>query len=100
GNIVSFAQSGEMQVGYWLGQNYWGKGIATRALTVFLDQVNVRPIYAYVAKQNIASRRVLEKCGFTICGEKGASSSADGEADGEYLLKLDARRKTKDGRRM
>jgi RimJ/RimL family protein N-acetyltransferase len=90
GNIVSFEQSGDTQVGYWLGQNYWGKGIATRALTVFLDQVNVRPIYAYVAKQNIASRRVLEKCGFTICGEKSASFSADGEADMEYLLKLEA----------
>ncbi len=89
GNIVSFEQSGERQVGYWLGQNYWGKGIATQALTVFLDQVNVRPIYACVAKQNIASRRVLEKCGFTICGEKGMSSSAAGEADVEYLLKLE-----------
>ena len=59
GNIVSFEQSGKREVGYWLGKDFWGKGIATRALSDFLGQVKVRPLYAYVAKQNIASRRVL-----------------------------------------
>lgn len=35
GNIVSFVQSGEREVGYWIGKEYWGKGIATKALAAF-----------------------------------------------------------------
>jgi RimJ/RimL family protein N-acetyltransferase len=49
----------------------WGKGIATRALTLFLQQGTVRPLYAHVARHNLASIRVLEKCGFTIANEEG-----------------------------
>jgi RimJ/RimL family protein N-acetyltransferase len=69
GNIVSFEQSGEREVGYWIGRGYWGQGVATRALAAFLAHETTRPLYAYVAKHNIGSRRVLEKCGFTISGE-------------------------------
>src|SRR5688500_12902104 len=64
GNMVCFEQLGEREVGYWLGREYWGKGIATLALEQFLKQIKTRPLYAHVAKQNVASRRVLEKCGF------------------------------------
>jgi RimJ/RimL family protein N-acetyltransferase len=80
GNIVSWEQSGEQEVGYWLGREYWGKGIATRALLLFLEQVTIRPLHAYVAKHNLASIRVLEKCGFTITGEDTGFSNADGRA--------------------
>jgi RimJ/RimL family protein N-acetyltransferase len=71
GNIVSFEQSGKREIGYWLGKDFWGKGIASRALSEFLVQVKIRPLYAYVAKHNIASQRVLEKCGFNLDGEEG-----------------------------
>jgi RimJ/RimL family protein N-acetyltransferase len=70
GNIVSWEQSGEREVGYWLGREYWGKGIATRALAAFLELVAARPLYAYVAKHNLASIRVLEKYGFKKIDEK------------------------------
>ena len=70
GNIVSWEQSGAREVGYWLGREYWGKGIATRALAAFLEQVTARPLHAYVAKHNLASIRVLQKCGFTITSEE------------------------------
>jgi uncharacterized protein (TIGR01244 family) len=70
GNIVSFEQSGKREVGYWLGKDFWSQGIATRALTGFLGQVKIRPMYGYVAKHNLASRRVLEKCGFTLDSEE------------------------------
>jgi RimJ/RimL family protein N-acetyltransferase len=69
GNIVSFERDGEREVGYMLGRDYWGKGIATRALSTFLRQVRIRPLYAHVAKHNVASMRVLEKNGFTLSGE-------------------------------
>lgn len=71
GNIVSWEQSGEREVGYWLGREFWGKGIATRALSLFLEHVTTRPLYAHVVKHNLASRRVLEKCGFVLVGEEG-----------------------------
>ena len=69
GNIGSWEQDGEREVGYWVRKTYWGKGIATLALTEFLRQLKERPIYAHAAKHNLGSIRVLEKCGFTLIGE-------------------------------
>lgn len=66
GNLVSFDVLGERHIGYWLGRDYWGRGIATRALGAFLAEQQDRPLYASVANCNHASRRVLEKCGFTL----------------------------------
>lgn len=65
GNVVCFDVLGERHVGYWLGRDYWGRGIATRALAAFLAEIPSRPLYASVASCNHASRHVLEKCGFT-----------------------------------
>ena len=89
GNIVCFEQLGEREVGYWLGKQYWGKGIATRALEEFLEMIEARPLYAHVAKHNIGSRRVLEKSGFTIAGEDRFFSEFFGKNIDEYILKLD-----------
>lgn len=72
GNVVSFDMEGKREVGYWLGREYWGKGIATRALASFLSYEKTRPIYGIVAKHNIGSQKVLEKCGFTMAGEEGS----------------------------
>jgi RimJ/RimL family protein N-acetyltransferase len=88
GNIVSWEQAGQREVGYWIGREYWGRGIASRALATFLDQVKARPLYAHVAKHNLASRRVLEKCGFTIFGEdKGLPEESGGRVE-EFVLIL------------
>jgi RimJ/RimL family protein N-acetyltransferase len=89
GNIVSFIQLAEREVGYWLGKEYWGKGIATRALEQFLELIETRPLYAHVAKHNIGSRRVLEKCGFTISAEDRFFSQVFGKNIDEYILRLD-----------
>jgi RimJ/RimL family protein N-acetyltransferase len=64
GNIGSWDQEGMRLVGYWMGREHWGKGIATRALSEFLLLEPVRPLHAWVALHNVASIRVLEKCGF------------------------------------
>jgi RimJ/RimL family protein N-acetyltransferase len=90
GNIVRFEQSGQPLVGYWIGRSYWGKGIATRALSEFLGQVAARPLYARVAKHNVASIRVLEKCGFTVAGEERAPSGAGEDEVEELVMRLDA----------
>jgi RimJ/RimL family protein N-acetyltransferase len=70
GDLVSFLHDGRREVGYRVGQQYWGKGIATRALTLFLDVERRRPLYGWVLSTNIGSQRVLEKCGFTVIGEE------------------------------
>ncbi|HJQ13676.1 MAG TPA: GNAT family N-acetyltransferase [Anaerolineales bacterium] len=88
GNIVCFEQLGEREVGYWLGKEYWGKGIATKALEEFLKEIKTRPLYAHVAKHNIGSRRVLEKCGFTMAGEDRFFSEIFGRNLDEYILTL------------
>ena len=88
GNIVCFDQLGHREVGYWLGKEYWGKGIATQALGDFLQCIETRPLYARVAKHNIASRRVLEKCGSTVSGEDSFYSEAFNKNIEEYVLTL------------
>jgi RimJ/RimL family protein N-acetyltransferase len=79
---------GEREVGYWIGKEYWGRGIATRALEEFLKQIETRPLYAHVAKHNTASRRVLEKCGFHVSGEDKFFSQILGDDIEEYILVL------------
>jgi RimJ/RimL family protein N-acetyltransferase/mannose-6-phosphate isomerase-like protein (cupin superfamily) len=69
GNVVSFLHAGEREVGYWIGREFWGRGVATRALAEFLRLEVRRPLYANVVRHNVASVRVLENCGFRISGE-------------------------------
>jgi RimJ/RimL family protein N-acetyltransferase len=69
GNAVSWVQDGRRLVGYWLGKEFWGQGVATRALSELIDELGTRPLFAYVAKTNIGSIRVLEKCGFVRSDE-------------------------------
>jgi RimJ/RimL family protein N-acetyltransferase len=86
GSVVCWEQAGERRVGYWLGKAYWGKGIASAGLSLFLRQMKERPLSAYVAKHNIASIRVLEKCGFAVERE-GKFSEAGIEGD-EFIMRL------------
>lgn len=89
GSVASYEMSGKAEVTYWIGRAYWGKGIATQALTAFLTNVNTtRPIYARVAKDNLGSRRVLEKCGFRVIGQMKGYAKARGEEIEELHLEL------------
>ncbi len=91
GNVVSFTWSLETEVGYWLGREYWGRGVATRALASFLEDVTLRPLHARAARDNIASIRVLQKCGFAIVGEDKEYSNARGEEVEQVVLRLAGR---------
>lgn len=89
GSVLSYEQSGKPEVSYWLGKEYWNKGLATQALSEFLVHENkTRPIYARVARDNLASRRVLEKCGFSIIAEAKGFANARGQEIEELLLEL------------
>jgi RimJ/RimL family protein N-acetyltransferase len=89
GNVVSFERSGRREVGYWIGRSYWGRGIATRALSVFLAEVPLRPLHAHVAKANVGSLRVLEKCGFAKSGEVTTSDEHADEVEELVLILAD-----------
>jgi RimJ/RimL family protein N-acetyltransferase len=69
GHVLSWKEKYDQKVGYWLGKEFWGRGIATSALGEFVKEIKPRPLYAHVASHNIASKRVLEKCGFVIHDE-------------------------------
>jgi RimJ/RimL family protein N-acetyltransferase len=87
GNVVSWEQDGERKVGYWIGREYWGRGVATAALSRLLRQLTVRPLVAHVAKHNVASIRVLQKCGFAISGEDRFQLDG-GESVEDYVMTL------------
>jgi RimJ/RimL family protein N-acetyltransferase len=88
GSILSHGWFGEPEVSYWLGKEFWGKGIATEALRLFLEHMKKRPLYARVAKDNAASIRVLVKCGFVISGYERGFANARGEEIDEVVFVL------------
>jgi len=88
GNIVCFEQGGRRLVGYWLGTSFWGRGIATSALSQFVAQVRDRPLHAWVAVHNVGSIRVLEKCGFVCCGDRRSPATEQCQVVDELLFAL------------
>lgn len=56
------------EIGYWIGEKYWNKGIASKALKAMIEYAfenfAIIRIYAHVFENNIASLRVLKKCHF------------------------------------
>jgi RimJ/RimL family protein N-acetyltransferase len=74
------ADDGHREVGYWLGRQFWGRGVATASLGDFMTIDRHRPMRARVLALNLGSARVLEKNGF----------ACEGEADGYNVFRLDA----------
>lgn len=89
GTIGSWGVPGEREVTYWIGRSYWGRGIATGALEAFLAIDRSRPFHARVASDNVASRRVLEKCGFRVIATDRGVAGARGAEIEELVLRLD-----------
>ena len=78
----------EPEITYWIGKDFWGKGIATDALKQFLEIEKTRPIYGRVAFDNLGSKRVLEKCGFEQIGTDKGFANARGKEIVEFIYKL------------
>jgi len=79
GNVLSWIDpdNGQRMFGYWLGRDFWGKGIATDAVRLALAEITDRPIHADVAVHNIGSQRVLEKNGFVRVGSEKADDGVE-----------------------
>ena len=88
GNIGSFVRDGHTLVGYWIGKDHWGQGVASAALRQFLQLEPRRPLRAHVERNNLGSTRVLEKAGFVVCGEEKAFNEALGRVVEELILEL------------
>jgi RimJ/RimL family protein N-acetyltransferase len=87
GYVSCFKQNGLDAVGYWVGREFWGQGIASKALELLLKEVAVRPLHARVATANRASLRVLEKCGFVVqCVEVSPASERFLECKEAFLI--------------
>ena len=70
------------EIGYWLGQAFWGRGIATRVVDAMTDyafaNLPIVRVYAHVFEGNDASARVLEKIGYEYEGRLRKSVYKDG----------------------
>jgi [ribosomal protein S5]-alanine N-acetyltransferase len=88
GSIAKFVMNGDAELTYWIDRQFWGQGIATQALTLFLAIENYRPIFGRVAFDNFGSQRVLEKCHFVKVGaDKGFANARQTEIE-EFIYQL------------
>jgi RimJ/RimL family protein N-acetyltransferase len=89
GYIGCFLQDGNLEVTYWLGREFWGRGLVTEALRQMLQLITARPIFARAATDNLGSLHVLQKCGFKITGRDKGFALGRGEETEESILRLD-----------
>jgi RimJ/RimL family protein N-acetyltransferase len=89
GYVAAFERNvGQREVAYWIGREFWGRNLATQALTLFLAQFTERPLYARCAMDHLASMRVLEKCGFVTYGRGRFFAEARGKEVDEWIFEL------------
>jgi RimJ/RimL family protein N-acetyltransferase len=89
GNIGCWEQDGRRFVGYWLGREFWGRGVATAALSELAAELDERPLHAWVVTTNVGSVRVLEKCGFVEVERHADHNQHTGRVIEEILYRLD-----------
>jgi RimJ/RimL family protein N-acetyltransferase len=90
GSIRRWQQDGQQLLGYWVGREWWGRGVATQAVALLVDELSLRPLYAHVARHNVGSIRVLEKCGFRRDRAQEATAPAPDDGIEELIYVLDA----------
>lgn len=80
------------EIGYWLGEQFWGRGITTEALVAVTDHAfsnyDVCRLYAYVFDWNCASARVLEKAGYAYEGRMKKSVTKDGQTIDQLMYAI------------
>jgi len=80
------------EVGYWLGAEHWGKGIATEAARAFsawaFERFDVQRLFAGVLEWNPASMRVLEKAGYTLEARARRAVIKDGRVMDDFVYSL------------
>ncbi len=88
GHVATFRVDGELEVTYWIGKAFWGRGIATLALKELIALTPERPLHARAAHDNVASCRVLAKAGFVITGYDTEFAPARSEVVEQVVYRL------------
>jgi RimJ/RimL family protein N-acetyltransferase len=88
GTVASFIFDGRTEVTYWIDRAFWGRGIASRALSLLLGIVEVRPVCARAASDNVGSLRVLRKAGFTVIGTETSFANGRNAEIEETILQV------------
>jgi len=89
GYVVQFELLHQPSVAVWIDREFWGRGIASRALSLFLGETPMRPLFARVAKDNAGSRTVVERCGFKVIGEDKGFARYRGTELAELIYRLE-----------
>ncbi len=89
GMIASFTMKGERELTYWVDPSRWGRGVASEAVRLLVQDEPARPLHARVAEHNLGSRRVLERNGFVRIGEETSWADGVGKDVVEHIYRLD-----------
>lgn len=91
-HLQSDIQQKNAELGYWLAESFWGNGIITKAIKEITDYgfktFNINRIYARPFGTNIASQKVLEKCGFVLEGRFEKTLFKNGEYLDELIYAI------------
>lgn len=88
GSVLCWPADDGLEVSYWLGRAFWGRGLATAGLRALLAEVDGRPVFARAASDNHGSIRVLQKCGFVEIGREVNHAEARGGSIEETVFRL------------
>jgi RimJ/RimL family protein N-acetyltransferase len=90
GSVLIWQLMGEPQIAYGIGKEFWNKGVVTKAVQQFLAIFPDRPLFGRVAFDNIASIKVLTKCGFRKINEEKSFAYARQKEISEMVFVLEA----------
>lgn len=80
------------ELGYWLGQKYWNKGIMSKFIPDMVDfafkTYDINRVFARVFGENISSQKALEKCGFTLESHIKGNLFKNGKFQDELIFSI------------
>ncbi len=89
GGVLCYPFEDGRAIGYWIKREFWGKGVASEAVKLFVrQQANGSPFYAMVAFDNLGSRKVLERNGFKYVRTETAFAKARDAEIEEHIFVL------------
>jgi RimJ/RimL family protein N-acetyltransferase len=89
GSVAHFEMMEATHISYWIDQKYWGQGIATEAVKMFIKDSVTRPLFARVAFDNYRSQKVLEKSGFLLVDKDQGFANARKKEIEEFVYKFE-----------
>lgn len=88
GQVLTFEAEGMKEISYWIAREHWGRGYASEAVRLLLEEFTARPVYGRAARDNLGSLAVLRHNGFVVTGEDVGLAAGRGEMVAEYVLTL------------